>query len=190
MKTTSLTRSLPWAALAGALLAVGCSGGRKHAGVPMDIKPLAQVAAVEMFEKVLKERGYETKRSQPIYVVGFGEWSVDLWVEGDKLPLVIEYLNEDDRAKLGGVLKSSKAGDKFNLVAVATRKLEDGESLTQENSRFAVIFDDADYVYQHNPSSEERYEVTHIEIEKRLRKDAIDVVDELERVLSDQKTKD
>ncbi len=170
------------AATAGLLLWGGCGGSNKTAlGPRTDLKPFKEVSAVEIFEEVLKEKGMSASRDVEVHIVGAGPWKIDLWVE--QMPLVIEYLNEEDRARLGSSLKSSKVGDQFKLVAVATEPIEEGDQLTSANSRYCVVFDDRDYVYQPNPTSEDRYEITIFEIEKRLRKDAIDVVEELSRVL-------
>jgi hypothetical protein len=175
---------------AAAVLGAGCSGGQKGPKGPRtDLKPFKEIDTIELFEKVFKEKGYGTERNRSIYVLGHGEWQVDLWVEGDDLPLVVEYLTADERAELGETLKSSKVGEKFKLVAVATEEVKEGQELNRANSRFAVIFDDRDYVFQPNPTSEDRYEVTRFEIEKRLRKDIIDVIEELEKVMAEEKGK-
>jgi len=176
--------------LTAVLAFAACSGGQKNATGPRtDLKPFKEIDTIELFEKVFQEKGYDTKRKQPIYIVDDGEWLIDLWVEGDSLPLVVEYLTADDRAKLEGKLKSSKVGEKFKLVAVALEEIKAGQELNQANSRFAVIFDDRDYVFQPNPKSEDRYEVTIFEIEKRLRKDIVDVIEELEKVMTEEKAK-
>lgn len=177
-------------AVAAAVLLAACSGGQKGpTGPRTDLKPFKEIDTIELFEKVFQEKGYETSRKQSIYIVDDGEWLIDLWVEGDALPLVVEYLTADDREKLAGKLKSSKVGEKFKLVAVAVEEIKAGQELNRANSRFAVIFDDRDYVFQPNPKSEDRYEVTTFEIEKRLRKDIIDVIEELEKVMADEKAK-
>jgi hypothetical protein len=74
-------------------------------------------------------------------------------------------------------------------VTVAVEEIKAGQELNQGNSRFAVIFDDRDYVFQPNPKSEDRYEVTIVEIENRLRKDIVDVIEELEKVMTEEKSK-
>jgi len=165
-----------------ALVLSACGGGDRNANVPRtDLRPYKEVAAVEIFEKVIAEQGLKSVRKSEIHVVGYGPWKVDLWLEG--MPLVIEYLTASDRDKLGGKLASSKVDDHFKLVAVATEEVGEGEPLTSQNSRYCVVFDDRDYVYQPNPTSSDRYDVTDFEIEKRLRKDAIDVIEELRRIL-------
>jgi len=170
------------------ILLSGCSGGEKNVKTPRtDLKPFKEISAIELFEKVFSEHGYKTLRNKTIYIAGYGPWQVDLWVEGEKLPLVVEYLKEEDREKLGEHLKSSKVGEKFKLVAVATEEISEGTELNRSNSRFAVIFDDRDYVYQPNPKSEDRYEVTIFEIEKRLKIDITDVIEELERIMAKEK---
>jgi CRISPR/Cas system-associated exonuclease Cas4 (RecB family) len=160
-----------------AVLAAGlwaCGGGQKQTSGPRtDLKPYKEISTIELFEEVFAEKGYSTDRNESIYVIGFGEYQVDLWVKDENLPLVVEYLTEDERRELGGKLESSKVGDKFKLVAVATEEL-------------GVIFDNRDYVFQPNPKSEDRYEVTRFEIEKRLRKDIIDVIEELEKVMEEE----
>lgn len=176
------------AALHGALACVllpvlaSCGGGNKNANTPRtDLRPFKEVSAVEMFEEVLGEAGLASERKSTIHIVGYGPWKVDLWVEG--MPLVIEYLTGEDRAKLGDHLTSSKVGEQFKLIAVATEEIEEGEQLTSANSRYCVVFDDRDYVYQPNPTSEDRYDITIFEIEKRIRKDAVDVIEELRRIM-------
>ena len=170
--------------ITAAVVLAACSGGQKSATGPRtDLKPFKEIDTIELFEKVFQEKGYETSRKEPIYIVDDGEWLIDLWVKGDALPLVVEYLTADDREKLAGKLKSSKVGDKFKLVAVALEEIKAGQELNQANSRFAVIFDDRDYVYQPNPTSEDRYDITIFEIEKRIRKDAVDVIEELRRIM-------
>jgi hypothetical protein len=167
-----------------------CGGGQKTATGPRtDLKPFKEIDTIELFEKVFQEKGYETSRKQPIYIVDDGEWLIDLWVKGESLPLVVEYLTADDREKLAGKLKTSKVGEKFKLVTVAVEEIKAGQELNQGNSRFAVIFDDRDYVFQPNPKSEDRYEVTIVEIENRLRKDIVDVIEELEKVMTEEKSK-
>ena len=171
------------AILATVFTTTSCGGGDKNVEEPRkDLKPFKEVSAMEIYEEVLAEKGYETKRDVEIFIVGHGTYKVDLWVED--LPLVIEYLNAEDRSKLGGKLTSSKVGDEFKLVAVATEEVEEGEQLTSANSRYCVVFDDRDYMYQPNPTSEDRYEITIFEIKKRVRKDAIDVIEELTRILT------
>ncbi len=189
-KRTSQTLVTTAVMLTAVMAFAACSGGQKNATGPRtDLKPFKEIDTIELFEKVFQEKGYDTKRKQPIYIVDDGEWLIDLWVEGDSLPLVVEYLTADDRAKLEGKLKSSKVGEKFKLVAVALEEIKAGQELNQANSRFAVIFDDRDYVFQPNPKSEDRYEVTIFEIEKRLRKDIVDVIEELEKVMAEEKAK-
>jgi len=176
--------------LTAVLSLAACSGGQKKATGPRtDLKPFKEIDTIELFEKVFQEKGYDTSRKQPIYIADEGEWLIDLWVEGDSLPLVVEYLTADDREKLAGKLKSSKVGEKFKLVTVAVEEIKAGQGLNQANSRFGVIFDDRDYVFQPNPKSEDRYEVTIVEIENRLRKDIIDVIEELEKVMTEEKAK-
>jgi hypothetical protein len=163
-------------------LLASCGAGNKNANTPRtDLRPFKEVSAVEMFEEVLGEAGLASERKSEITIVGFGPWKVDLWIEG--MPLVIEYLTADDRAKLGDNLTSSKVGEQFKLIAVATEEIEEGEQLTSANSRYCVVFDDRDYVYQPNPTSEDRYDITIFEIEKRIRKDAVDVIEELRRIM-------
>lgn len=189
-KKTSGACAVTAVLITAAVVLAACSGGQKSATGPRtDLKPFKEIDTIELFEKVFQEKGYETSRKQPIYIVDDGEWLIDLWVEGDTLPLVVEYLTADDREKLAGKLKSSKVGDKFKLVAVALEEIKAGQELNQANSRFAVIFDDRDYVFQPNPKSEDRYEVTIFEIEKRLRKDIVDVIEELEKVMAEEKAK-
>ncbi|MFH1437878.1 MAG: hypothetical protein ABIJ56_19380 [Pseudomonadota bacterium] len=182
MRKSNIT---PWAvtiAAAAIMPLWGC--GPKAAEVPqVQEKPFKEISAIEMFEKVIHEKGYTTTRKKPIYVLGYGELLIDLAID-DKLSLAIEYLTEEDRAKLGGKFQSSKVGDKFKLLAVATQELKENEELTQANSTFAVVFDDRDYVYQPNPTSETRAEFTLEEIERRIKKDIVDVVSELEKVLA------
>jgi len=174
-----------------ALYPTGCSGSRKTASGPRtDLKPFKEIDTVELFEEVFKDRGYTTNRNETIYIIGYGEWQVDLWVEGGKLPLVVEYLTADDRGKLGEEFKSSKVGEKFKLIAVATEEVEKGQVLNRANSRFAVVFDNRDYVFQPNPKSEDRYEVTRFEIENRLTKDIIDIIEELEKVMVEEVEED
>ena len=178
------TRQALRGALACATVAVlaSCGGGSKNANEPRtDLRPFKEVSAVEMFEEVLTEAGLTSERKTEIHIVGYGPWKVDLWVEG--MPLVVEYLTSDDRAKLGDHLTSSKVGEQFKLIAVATEEIEEGEQLTSANSRYCVVFDDRDYVYQPNPTSEDRYDITIFEIEKRIRKDAVDVIEELRRIM-------
>lgn len=178
---------LPILVVLALIFAGGCAGGGRSPSVPRaDLRPFKEISAIEIFEKVLHGRGHDTARKKPIYVVGYGEWQIDLWVEGERIPLVIEYLTSDDREELGGSLKSSKAGEKFKLVAVAVKELAEGEEISRANSRLAVVFDDRDYVYQPNPRAEDRQEVTILEIERRLKKDITDVAEELERVMAEE----
>ncbi len=166
-------------------LLLGCGGGQRVSGGPrMDLKPFREITAIELCERVLQKYGYRTSRERSIYIVGYGQYQVDLWVEDERLPLVVEYLTSSDREKLEGKLKSSKVGDKFKLIVVATEEIPEGGALDQANSRYAVIFDDRDYVYQPNPRSEDRYEVTIFEIEKRLTIDITDVIEELQRAMA------
>jgi hypothetical protein len=164
------------------IAAASCGSGNKNAEEPRkDLKPFKEVSATEIFEQVLSEKGYTSKRDVQVWIVGHGPIKVDLWVE--EIPLVIEYLNAEDRAAIGQALKSSKVGDQFKLVAVATEEIGENEQLNSSNSRYCVVFDDRDYVYQPNPTSEDRYEITIFEIKERIRKDAIDVIEELSRIL-------
>jgi hypothetical protein len=180
MRATTIVTALFVAAAAAA-----CGGRTNETNTPRtDLKPFKEVSAMEIFEQVLADKGYTTERERGIYIVGHGPWKADLWVE--EIPLVVEYLNADDRAKLGGALESSKVGDQFKLVAVATEEIAEGDQLTSANSRYCVVFDDRDYVYQPNPTSEDRYDVTIFEIEKRIRKDALDVIEELTRILENR----
>jgi hypothetical protein len=179
-----MRRKVTGAAVACALVSAlaSCGGGRKDANEPRtDLRPFKEVSAIEMFEEVLKDAGLASVRKSEIHIVGHGPWKVDLWVEG--MPLVIEYLTAGDRSKLGQKLTSSKVGEHFQLIAVATEEVEEGEQLTSANSRYCVVFDDRDYVYQPNPTSEDRYDITIFEIEKRIRKDAVDVIEELRRIM-------
>ena len=172
-------------ALVAAAALASCGGGNKDVEAPRtDLEPFSEVSAVEIIEKVATDRGLGSVRGEDVWIVGHGWWKVDLWLEG--LPLVIEYLDDQDRAKLGGTLTSSKVGDHFKLVAVGLEEIGDGVQITSANSRYCVVFDDRDYVFQPNPTSEDRYDVTIFEIQKRLRKDAVDVIEELNRVLANQ----
>ena len=183
MRKSNITFCAVAIAAAAVMLVLGC--GPKTAEVPqLKMKPFKEISAIEMFEKIIHEKGYTTTRKKPIYVLGYGELLIDLAID-DKLSLVLEYLTEDDRMKLGGKFQSSKVGDKFKLLAVATRELKENEELTQANSTFAVIFDDRDYIYQPNPTSETRADFTLEEIERRIKKDIVDVVSELEKVLAE-----
>jgi len=172
--------------LAAPVAAGGCGGGQKKMGPPPELRPLKEISAIELFEKVLAERGYATARGTQVFLAAHGAWSIDVSVTDEKLPLAIEWLTADDRAAVEGELSSSKTGDKFKLLALPTKELETNEELTQACSVFAVVFEEHDYLYQPNPTSSDRAAVTLQEIQKRLRMDIVDVVEELERVLAKQ----
>ena len=146
------------------MLVTAC-GGHQQAPAQIETRPLEEGKAFSIIEEMLAERGYAWDNKVPVQVAGAAEFNADFGVRGKNI--VIEYLTEQDRARIGSI---PPAAEGSRLHVINGRAPVNGAP-----ARVYVFFiDDRKFVYHSNPTSEVRADVTFLEVDSRLRRDMAD----------------
>jgi hypothetical protein len=153
-----------WVVLVLAL--ASCGGPQRDRG--LDVTPLGQARAVEIFEEVVAARPEygASSTNEPARLNNGTAVSVDVVVRG--LDAGFVWLNEQDRRDLAGEIPPRAEGSEFHaLIAV----LIEGDRQTT-----VLILQDTDFDYLPNPRANERQpeDRTIEDVETRLRREARD----------------
>jgi hypothetical protein len=155
------------AALALWVLAVAC-GGAQNGPARLDTRPLEEPKAFDIVSAVLAERGYTAETGTSVELTTQARFQADFRVAGQKI--AIEYLVEQDRVEIG-LIPPPAAGSRLHVLQATTVPKEangTGETL------YVFFLDDRSYLYQFNPTSENRADITLNEVQSRLKRDLID----------------
>ncbi len=150
-----------------ALVTLGC-GGQQKQSADLETRPLEESKALEIISNMLTERGYLTTRDVEIELSTKARFKIDFRVNGHKM--AIEYLTRQDRTTIGDIPPAAVESRLHVLPAKAVSE-DPGE---QGEPVYIFIIDEKKYIYQYNPTSENRSDVTYLEVESRLRRDLAD----------------
>ncbi|HUT78687.1 MAG TPA: hypothetical protein VM285_13415 [Polyangia bacterium] len=154
-------------ALIASLLVAGCGGGQK-ATTPLETRSLEESKALEIVVAAIAERGFQ--QAGPVKVeLGNKSWlECDVSVAGEKI--AVEYLTEQDRREVVDIPPPAQ-GSRLHVIPA---RLEPAQPGLQGDPIYVYIIDDRKYVYQYNPTSDRRADVTLGEVEDRLTRDLDD----------------
>ncbi len=150
-----------------ALVTLACGGQQKQSS-NLETRPLEESKALEIISNMLTERGYITAMDMEIELSTKTRFKVDFRVNGHKM--AIEYLTRQDRTTIGDIPPAAVESRLHVLPAKAVSE-DPGE---QGEPVYIFIIDEKKYIYQYNPTSENRSDVTYLEVESRLRRDLAD----------------
>ncbi|MDD5309479.1 MAG: hypothetical protein PHU25_19350 [Deltaproteobacteria bacterium] len=157
-------------AMAAALLlfsAAGCGGGQKEQKT-LDTRPLEESRAFEIISQMMQERGFKAVRDVQIELSNQVRFPCDLRAEGQAF--CIEYLTDRDRLDIG-MVPPPAVGSRLHVLSART--ISDDPSVAIEPI-YVFFIDDRKFVYQYNPTSDNRADITYQEVESRLRRDVSD----------------
>jgi hypothetical protein len=155
------------AALALWVLAVGC-GGAQNGPAKLDTQPLEEQKAFDIVKIVLAERGYTAETDTSVELTTQARFKADFRVVGQKI--AIEYLVEQDRIEIG-LIPPPASGSRLYVLQATTVPAEANGAA---EPLYVFFLDDRSYVYQFNPTSENRADITLNEVQSRLKRDLID----------------
>jgi len=160
-------------------VSAGC-GGRQDGRAQLDTRPLEESKAFQIIEEVLAERGYSAQRDIKLVLNDGTKVEADFMLAGH--PVAIEFLTEQDRIETGE-LPPPAAGSRLHVLAANDIAKDDSP---KEKHIFVFFIDDRKFVYQYNPTSERRADVTFLEIDSRLRRDLADFISWFETSILEQ----
>lgn len=149
-------------------LALSACGGRQRTPSQLDTRPLEESKAFDIIEETLTERGYITEKDVEVSLSNQVRFLADYRVQGEAI--AIEYLSERDRLTTGEIPPAA-AGSRLHVLAgnTVTPNPEEGKE-----PLYIFFIDDRNFIYQYNPTSEKRANVTLLEVDSRLRRDLAD----------------
>jgi len=149
------------------LVTLAC-GGRQKQSADLETRPLEESKALEIISNMLTERGYITARDVEIELSTKTRFKIDFQVNGHKM--AIEYLTRQDRTTIGDIPPAAVE----SRLHVLPAKVVSEDPGVQGEPVYVFIIDEKKYIYQYNPTSENRSDVTYLEVESRLRRDLAD----------------
>jgi hypothetical protein len=155
------------AALALVSLGAGC-GGSQTGPTKLDTRPLEEQKAFDVIKAVLAERGYTAEADVAIELTTKARFQADFRLTGQKI--AIEYLVDQDRIEIGAIPPPA-TGSRLHVLQATTVPADPkqaGETL------YIFFLDDRNYLYQFNPTSENRADITLNEVQSRLKRDVVD----------------
>jgi hypothetical protein len=157
----------PWLWLLLVALATGC-GGRQDARIQLDTRPLEEHRALEIIQETLGERQFLAQKDVDIELGNKVRFSCDLRAQNEQI--AIEFLTGQDRLEIGQ-LPPPAPGSRLHVLAATTVPKQAGQSPERV---YVFLIDERKFVYQYNPTSELRADVTYLEVDSRLRRDLAD----------------
>lgn len=148
-------------------LAAGC-GGPQQETAKLETRPLEEAKASDIIAAVLTERGYVASRDVKIELSTKMVFDCDFRVDGQTIAL--EYVTRQDRTTMG-VIPPPAPGSRLHVLPA---KVVPDDPSTQGEPIYVYIIDENKYEYQFNPTSENRADVTFLEVESRMRRDLAD----------------
>jgi hypothetical protein len=153
-------------------------GGGQHDQANMEIRPLEENRAFEIIEEMLAERSYFTDRDVNVLLSNKAQFSCDYRVKGQKI--AIEFLTEQDKISIGEIPQPA-AGSRLHVISARVVpkpapgvQTAPGTPGPRGEPVYVFFIDDKNFVYQVNPTSEHRADVTFLEVDSRLRRDIAD----------------
>jgi hypothetical protein len=151
-----------------ALSWAGCHGKANTTAAQIDTRPLEEGRALEIARRSLAGRQFSlTPSSSTVELWNRVKFQVDVSVLGE--PIAIEYLTEENRLDIGEVPPAA-TGSRLHVLAASTMS----ESTGRLEKVFLLILDARRYIYQYNPTSQSRADVTFVEVSERLQRDLWD----------------
>ncbi len=145
----------------------GCGGPQQGPAV-LDTRPLEETKALEIIESMLTKRGYIASKGEKVELATKSVFPCDYRINGHKI--AIEYLTAQDRTTIGNIPPAAQ-GSRLHVLPAKVPALEAG---AQGEPVYIYFVDEQKYIYQYNPTSENRADVTYLEVESRLRRDLAD----------------
>lgn len=145
----------------------GCGGSEQHAA-NIDARPLEENRAFEIIEEMIAERSYMFDKDVGVALTNKKPFRCDYRVKNH--PIAIEYLTEQDRITMGEI-PAPAAGSRLHVLQAQT--VPAAADVPSEQI-YVLFIDDRKFVYQYNPTSEQRADVTFMEVDSRLRRDLAD----------------
>jgi hypothetical protein len=161
----ALTRAMAAAFLL--VLTAGCGGGQKEQRT-LDTRPLEESRAFEIISKMMQERGFKPVRDVEVELTNQVRFPCDLRAEGQAF--CVEFLTDPDRLEIG-MVPPPAAGSRLHVLSARTVS-NDPSAATEPI--YVFFIDDRKFVYQYNPTSDNRADITYQEIESRLDRDVSD----------------
>lgn len=153
--------------VAALLLASACGGGQTQ-DANIETRPLEESKAFEIIEDVLVERGYKHSREDQVILSNDVAFPADFRVTDEEI--AIEFLTEQDRAAIGQIPPPA-GGSRLHVLAARSAPTEAG---ARGGKLYVFFIQDNKFVYHVNPTSEQRADVTFLEVDSRLRRDLAD----------------
>jgi hypothetical protein len=169
----AMPRNLSYAALlavpvAMVLLGAGCQGQRRTTAAQIDTRPLEEAKALEIARQSLVTRNLSIGPAPTaIELWNRVKFDVDLRVLGE--PIAIEYLTEENRLDIGEIPPPAP-GSRLHVLAASAMS----EPTGRLEKVYLLVLDSRQYVYQYNPTSQARADVTFVEVSARLQRDLAD----------------
>jgi hypothetical protein len=146
---------------------IGCGASEKHAA-NIDVRPMEENKAFEIIEEMIAERTYLFEKDVGVALTNKIPFKCDFRVKNNAI--AIEYLTEQDRLALGEIPPPA-AGSRLHVLQGQT--VPSAPGLPAEPV-YILFIDDRNFVYHFNPTSEQRADVTFMEVDSRLRRDLAD----------------
>lgn len=163
-----------------AILFTNCGGDQKQQAA-LETRPLEETKAHEIIKSVLHNRGYSAQRDVPIKLATNTQFNVDFSIKGHAI--VIEYLTEQDNIKTGQLPPKAES----SRLHVLPGRLVSADPNKPSEPIYIYIIDAQKYIYQYNPTTEHRADVTFLEVDSRLRRDLADFLSWHESQLANKK---
>jgi len=154
--------------LAVAMAVTMSCGGAQTNSDNLDTRPLEETKAFEIINQILTERGYLLSRDVRVKIATDAAFPCDFRINGNKI--AIEYLTQQDRLTIGNIPAAAPGSRLHVLPAKAVSE----DPNVQGESIYIFFIDESDYIYQYNPTSNHRADVTFMEVDSRLRRDLAD----------------
>lgn len=146
-----------------------CSGAQQQ-NAALETRPLEEPKAIDIIGAVLKERGYTAMAGSKIELSTKAVFECDFRVNDTRM--VIEYLTAQDSTNIGAIPPMAP-GSRLHVVPAKTVPDDPSE---QGEPVYVYFIKSSKYVYQFNPTSENRADVTFLEVEARMRRDLTDFI--------------
>ena len=147
---------------------VSCGGSQQQAA-NLDVRPLEENRAFEIIEEMVAERSYLFDKDVPVVLnANKKPFKCDYRLKNQKI--AIEYLTEQDRATMGDIPPPA-VGSRLHVLQAQTAATTPGAAT---EPLYVMFIDDRKFIYHFNPTSEQRADVTFMEVDSRLRRDLAD----------------
>lgn len=159
--------ALTLASLLAVVSTTGCQQSSTTAA-QVDTRPLEEAKALDIIRGVLSGRKLAIAPSATtVELWNRVRFNGDLRLAGE--PVVIEFLTEENRLDIGEIPPPAPGSRLHVLAAQAV-----SDSGTAPEKIYLLVLDSRRYVYQYNPTSESRADVTYAEVAERLQRDLTD----------------